>query len=36
MKKVFNGHVVKRRGDERSFSDHVIGKGDGEKVLATT
>jgi hypothetical protein len=23
----FKGHMIMRRGDERSFGDHVIGKG---------
>jgi hypothetical protein len=31
MKNVFKDHVVRGRGDARSFSDHVIGKGGGEK-----
>jgi hypothetical protein len=33
-KKCFNGHMVRKRGDEISFSDCVIGKGV-MKTLAT-
>jgi hypothetical protein len=30
-RRIFKGHVVKRRGDGTSFSDHVIIKGGNKK-----
>jgi hypothetical protein len=36
MDKDSRDHVVRKRGVEIRFSDNVIGKGNGENVLATT
>jgi hypothetical protein len=33
---VFKGHVIRRRADERSFSDHAIGKGGDDKFVVFT
>jgi hypothetical protein len=32
MKKFFKGHMVRRRGDERSFGDHMNREGGDERV----
>jgi hypothetical protein len=34
MKNIFRDHVVRKRGDERNLSGHMVRKGDAKKVLA--
>jgi hypothetical protein len=36
LKKIGKGYVVRRRGDERSFGDHLNQKKSDERILVTT